>query len=446
MPKEPTVVKSAKIGARAATITAVIAVCGTIAVALINRACTKQPSPGTNQSVSGARNVVAQGQQITVNVSGDMVANTTNLPLTSTWFAEMRYLSPLGIDFRAGIGSAMPNGIFELTKLIYQERHTNSYGVLRQYRDRILKVNPQFGYVNWLWGCILKRRFHQEDEAQQAFLESIQQLKEAANASPENPYPPFYLFLLYTELGNDDMADWYFQDAIGKPVHLQSQWMLPIEFDAKQLRRKETYERCMTFWAIWQDHAMDGGKMNICDVTSAWQDNHESESKKWIYEYDNGEWVHHITMTIEMPDYPPDEEQRHYIDISLGNQGRVYLFDTVSELLSNYNARMITTNEEHTRLSELPDGVMGYGDPGTFAFPFINSLTNGLMSQKIFPNDLGILKVQITNEYFVGFCSTNDFSDGVIRLYLDGSVDNDTKILALPATWLGKMQYKKPDR
>ena len=191
---------------------------------------------------------------------------------------------------------------------------------------------------------------------------------------------------------------------------------------------------------------MDDGKMNLCDVTSAWQDNFESESKKWKYEYDNGEWVHHITMTIEMPDYPPDEEQRHYIDISLCNTGRVYLFDTVSELLSNYNARMVATNEEHIRLSELPDGVMGYSDPGIFAFPFINAITNGLASQKIFPNDLGILKVQLTNEYFVGFCSTNDFSDGVIRLYLDGSVDDETKILALPATWLGKMQYKRPDR
>jgi len=350
----------------------------------------------------------------------------------------------VGIDFRAGIGSAAPNGIFELTQMLYQGRQTNSYGALRQYRDRILKVNPHFGYVNWLWGCILKRNLHQEDEAQQTFHDAIQQLKEATQASPESPYPPFYLALLYTELGNDEMTDWYFNDALSKPVHLQSQWMLPVEFDAKRLKKKPTYERWMTFWSIWLDHAMAGNTIKPCDVTAAWLEHHEAESTKWQYEYEHGEWVHHITMTVNLPDYPPAEEQRHYVDISLDGKGTVHLFDSIPNMLSNYNARMIAVDEEHTRLSELPDGVLGYGDPGVFAFPFLNAVTNGLSPVKEFPSELGILKLQITNEYFIGYCATNDFDDGIIRLYLDAPEGNATSILALPATWLGLMQYQRP--
>ncbi|MEI8206883.1 MAG: hypothetical protein WCG03_08400, partial [Kiritimatiellales bacterium] len=288
--------------------------------------------------------------------------------------------------------------------------------------------------------------FHQEDEAKQAFLDAIEQLKEASQASPENPYPLFYLALLYAELGNDDMSDWYFQDAISKPVHLQSQWMLPVEFDAKQLRKKTIYERWMTFWAVWLDHATDGSNIKPCDVTSTWLENYEAESSKWQYEYENGVWVHNITMTFNLPDYPPDEKQRHYVDIALNGRGTVVLFNSMSNLLTHYGARTITASEEHTRLSELPDGTLGYGDPGTFAYPFLNAVTNGLSSVKRFPMELGVLKVQITNEYFVGFCSTNNFDDGVIRLYLDAPTDDATNILALPATWLGLMQYKRPER
>jgi len=443
MATEPVGVKSAKIGFRGAVIAAIVVVGGTIAASIINRACTKQPQ-GVTQSVSGTRNVVASGQQITVNVSGDSVSTPNDLPLAATWIVEMRYLSPIGIDFRAGIGSAMPNGIFELIQLIYKGRQADTYGVLRQYRDRILKVNPRFGYVNWLWGCILKRRFRQEDEARQSFEEAIQQLKEVSQASPENPYAPFYLSLVYAELGNDDMSDWYFQDAMTKPVHLNSQWMLPVEFDARQLRRKATYEQWMTFWSIWLDHAMDGDKMKPCDVTTVWLDNHEAKSTKWRYEFENGEWVHHIAMTVTLPEFPPDESKRHYIDIAINGKGRVLLFDSISNLLAHYDARLITTNEEHIRLSELPEKTLGYSDPGTFGFGFINAITNGLSSAKVFPMDLGILKVQLTNEYFIGYCSTNDFDDGLIRLYLDVASGDATNVLALPATWLRQMQYKRP--
>ena len=446
MPKEATGIVSSRITARGSVIAAVIACCGSVIVAIATRACPKQEQPGTNQSVSGARNVTAQGQHITINVSGDTTASSTGLPFEATWLSEARYLSPIGVDFRSGIGSAPPTGIYELIQLIYQGRQTNSYGCLRQYRDRILKVNPRFGYVNWLWGCILSRRFHQEEEASQAFLDATEQLKSVSQASPENPYPLLYLSLLCAELGNDDMSDWYFEESMRKSVHLQSQWLLPVEFDGRRLRKSETYSRWMTFLSLWEQHALGDRGIKPCDVTSVWLANCESERSKWHYEYDNGKWVHVIKFDVNLPDFPKPESARHYIDIELNGKGTLNLFGSVTNLLDYHHARMISTSEEHTRLSALPENVLGYGDPMIFACGFLNCLTNGLSSVKVYPLELGILKLHNTNEFFIGYCSTNFPSNGLVRLYLDKPADDAACVLALPATWLGQVQYKRPAR
>lgn len=74
MSKEPVGVQSAKITARAVIVAACIALVGPVFALLINHACSKEKQ-GCDQAVSGSRNIVANGEQVTINVSGDTVVS-----------------------------------------------------------------------------------------------------------------------------------------------------------------------------------------------------------------------------------------------------------------------------------------------------------------------------------------------------------------------------------
>lgn len=445
--QEPVGVRSATISARAATIAAIIACGGAIIVAVINRAYTKQTSEERkSQTVSGERNVVAQGQQITVNVSGGVAVDPSALSLEATWLSEIRYLSPTGVDFRGGIGSMPANGIVELLQRMYGGRTKDSYGSLREYRDRVIKVNPHFGYVNWLWGRILKTRFQQSDEAKEAFREAIKQLKAAAAAAPESPYPPFYMALVHVELGDDELSDWYFEQALNKSVHLCAEWMLPVEFEPRDLRNAATYSRWSAFWSLWLGHAQSGNSIKPCDMTTVWAKEKDTELPKWRYTYEDGKWVHHIELTVNLPSFPDDQADNHYVDTAFYGKGTLMLFDSFASAREYYGVRLIRKEEESTKICDLPNKVTGFGDPLKHFFPFLNDTKDGLVSTKKFPYELEIIKMSNTNYFYLGYCSTNDLADGVIRLFLDGPSGCSTNVLALPWNWVGENRYKRPDR
>ena len=88
----------------------------------------------------------------------------------------------------------------------------------------------------------------------------------------------------------------------------------------------------------------------------------------------------------------------------------------------------------------------GFGDPAKHFFVFINATTDGLASNKAFPNELEIVKVSSTNYYYLGYCSTNDLVHGIIRLYLDKPYGDSTNVLALPSDSIGQSEYRRPKK
>lgn len=398
------------------------------------------------QSVSGIGNVVAQGHsQVTYLFQTHPAPAADKSAMESIWLSEIRNVSPLGIDFRSGLGSTQTSGIFELLKTMYDGRNSKSYAELRTLRDRILKVNPHFGYINWLWGCILKRRFSMEAEAREAFVQAEKQLLLVRDVAPESPYPVFYLALVNLELGNEQASVLYFDTALRMPVHLWSNHMLPLEFNDKEIQTEEAYNKWSIFWFDWCKHARKDKQIVPCDMSATWQKNEHVVNDDWPYtKGEDGVWIQHIT--INMASFPEDQAEHHYVDTVIHGKGTLTLFDSFESAREHFGVRVITTNEESQRIYDLPPKVVGFGDPSKHFFAFINATKDGLSSTKAFPNELEIVKMSNSNYYYLGYCSTNDLADGMIRLYLDRPCGESTNVLALPWDWTGQSQYKRPQR
>ena len=473
-PKEPITIRGAKIGARAALIAGCLGAVVILITAFfvqtrhtsVSPSGNRSPSAGTSgdhspaivasdnssvanvtlapQTIAGAANVVAPGGTVSVTINAPSAPEPERELMRGIWLSEIRNMAPLGIDFRSGLGSSQATGIFDLLKAMYDGRNSKSYAELRELRDRILRVNPYFGYVNWLWGRILKVRFGMAAEAKQSFAEAEEQLLFVRKVAPESPYPIFYLALINLELAKEQPSVWYFDLSLRMPVHLWSNHMLPIEFNEKDITTAEAYNKWSLFWFDWSEHVLDEQRcMKACDISAMWEQNEHVKSADWPYSKGtNGVWI--CNLTVNMQSFPAEQSAFHYVDAALHGKRTLLFFDSFESAREHYGARSITKEQESKRIYDLPEHVYGFGDPAKHFFTFINATTDGLASRKAFPNELEIVKVNSTSYYYLGYCSTNDLADGIIRLYLDKPHGDSTNVLALPWDCVGQSEYRRP--